>query len=65
MHSQGEMIASVLFDDIASISDLDKTSFRVVTREPFGQSHKSEVCVLLPACITLTLCPLLCAFLIC
>lgn len=39
----GELIASCLTDDIASVTDLDKRQMRVITREPFGQSHKAEM----------------------
>ncbi len=50
---QGELIASVLFSDVASVTgissfqylttDIDKKTFRVITREPFGQANRTEV----------------------
>lgn len=39
----GEQIASCLVADFASILEVDKKTFRIITREPFGQSNKTEM----------------------
>ena len=39
---------NLLFIFMYTAADIDKKSFRIVTREPFGQSHKTEMVVEAP-----------------